>query len=253
MSDALECQRLGMRGPRVALLHGWGWDGRLLAPLARTLGTHCRIIQPDLPGYGRNLGASCSGFSDCVDRLLPVLDGIDVVVGWSLGALLAIACAERLSVRRIALIGGTPCFMQAPGWPDGMTDERFNAFADAFDEQPQRTRTRFAALSALGDQDARGVRGAMASLLESSPQPSSVALAQGLDWLRDQDLRPVLAGLSAQCFFLHGEQDKVVSAAAARAAAQSCGARWHAVPGAGHLPWLRGGATVLRDWLCADD
>lgn len=253
MSDALECQRLGMRGPRVALLHGWGWDGRLLAPLTRALGTHCRVVQPDLPGYGRNLDVSCSAFDECVDLLLPVLDGADVLAGWSLGGLLAIACAQRLSVRRVALIGATPCFMQAPGWPDGMTEERFNAFADALDEQPQRRRTRFAALSALGDHDARSVRAAMASLLEVPPQPAPAALTQGLAWLRDQDRRPALAELRAKLFFLHGEQDRVVSATAARAAAQSSGARWHAVPGAGHLPWLRGGATVLRDWVCADD
>ena len=156
------------------------------------------------------------------------------------------------TVRKVALIAASPCFVQRPDWPDGMTMERFEAFAGAVGEQPQRARMRFAALSALGDSDPRASRGAMSALIEQPPLPSLPALSQGLDWLRDQDLRDVMHELSADMMFVHGEQDRVIDVAAARSAAEACSANWLCVPGAAHLPWLRGGLPELCDWVTAD-
>ena len=42
------------RGSPLVLLHGFGQDGRALAPLAAALGRHRRVILPDLPGQGRS-------------------------------------------------------------------------------------------------------------------------------------------------------------------------------------------------------
>jgi pimeloyl-[acyl-carrier protein] methyl ester esterase len=259
MADALDCRRFGENGshfgeggPRVALLHGWGWDGRLLEPVAQALGERCRVFLPDLPGYGMNRDRGCDSFEHCVEQLADMLPDVDTLVGWSLGGLLALAWAARAPVRKVALVGASPCFVQRPDWPDGMTMERFEAFADAVGEQPQRARMRFAALSALGDSNPRASRGAMSALIEQPPLPSSPALSQGLDWLRDQDLRDVMHALSADLMFVHGEQDRVIDVAAARSAAEVCSAHWLCVPGAAHLPWLHGGLRELCDWVAAD-
>jgi pimeloyl-[acyl-carrier protein] methyl ester esterase len=252
MSDVLAARHYGTQGPRVALVHGWGWDGRLLAPLAQALGAHCRVVQPDLPGYGLNLAGRCDGFGDCVDQLVQAVPDAEVLVGWSLGGLLAIAWAARAPVRRLALVGASPRFMQGADWPCGMTEERFDAFADGLEQDPRRTRSRFAALAALGDRDARGARGAMASLMDDGP-PAPLALNQGLNWLREQDLRDTLRSLRLPVCCLHGEQDHVIHAGAAHAAAADVAAHWVRVPGAAHLPWLHGDLSGLCAWVCADD
>lgn len=249
MNDVLAARHYGTQGPRVALVHGWGWDGRLLTPLAQALGAHCRVVQPDLPGYGLNVGQRCDGFDDCVDQLAQAVPDAEVLVGWSLGGLLAIAWASRAPVRRLALLGASPRFMQADDWPHGMTQERFDAFAEGLEHDSRRTRTRFAALAALGDSDARGVRGAMAALMDDLP-PAAPALSQGLDWLREQDLRDTLRSLPVPLCCLQGEQDHVVAmGSAAREAAE----RWIPVPGAAHLPWLHRKLSDLCAWVCADD
>ena len=259
MTDVLDCRRFGEHGshfreggPRVALVHGWGWDGRLIEPVAQALGERCRVFQPDLPGYGMNRDRGCDSFEHCVEQLAATLPDVDVLVGWSLGGLLALAWATRVPVRKVVLIAASPCFVQRPDWPDGMTMERFEAFAGAVDEQPQRARMRFAALSALGDDNPRAARGAMSSLIEQPPLPSSQALSQGLDWLREKDMREAMRTVSADLMCLHGEQDRVIEAGAARAAADACSARWLCVPGAAHLPWLRGGLPELCDWVTTD-
>ncbi|WP_019915280.1 alpha/beta fold hydrolase [Methyloversatilis discipulorum] len=249
MNDVLAARHYGTQGPRVALVHGWGWDGRLLAPLAQALGAHCRVVQPDLPGYGLNVGQRCDGFDHGVDQLARAVPDAEVLVGWSLGGLLAVAWAARAPVRRLALVGASPRFMQAADWPHGMTEERFDAFAEGLEHDPRRTRTRFAALAALGDSDARGVRGAMAALMDDLP-PAAPALSQGLDWLREQDLRDTLRSLPIPLCCLHGEQDHVVDMGAA---AKEAAERWIPVPGAAHLPWRHHELSDLCAWVCADD
>ncbi len=252
MAEALDCLNIGDRGPRIALLHGWGWDGRMLAPLARLLGTRCRVVQPDLPGYGRNLGRTCDGFDDCVDQLVAAVPDVDVLVGWSLGGLLAMSWAIRTPVRRLALISASPCFMQSPDWLHGMTSGRFDAFADAVNEQPERARTRFAALSAMGDVDARSVRAAMSTLVDMAPKPSAQALEQGLGWLRDHDVRAQVQALGCDVLCIHGEQDHVIDIEASKWLARATNGRCLPVPGAAHLPWLRGGMSELCDWVSED-
>lgn len=253
MSDRLNCLRAGSTGPRVAMLHGWGWDGRLLAPLTQALGERCEVVQPDLPGYGCNVDRRCESFDDCVDQLMDAVPDAEVVVGWSLGGLLAMALAARRPVRKLVLISASPRFMQAADWLHGMTPERFCAFADAVDEQPMRARTRFAALAALGDIDARGARSAMSTLVEQAPLPAPATLSRGLDWLRDQDMRAVARELTCDVLCIHGDQDRVVDIAASRWMAQAAGGRCMQVSGAAHLPWLQGGLRALCDRVCADE
>lgn len=253
MTEPLSSRSFGNRGPRVALLHGWGWDGRLIAPLAEALGRYAYVVQADLPGYGLNAERDCTGFDDCVEHLMATVPDADVVVGWSLGGLLALRWASLVPLRKLALIGATPCFMQAPDWPHGMSAERFDAFADAFDDAPVKARTRFAALSAMGDADARQVRAAMAGLVEQPPLPSRRALDQGLHWLHDVDLRSVVQDVSARILCLHGAEDRVIDVAACDWMSSAAGAHCVLIPGAAHLPWLQGGVADLCEWVVADD
>lgn len=253
MTERLSTRTFGDRGPRVALLHGWGWDGRLIAPLAEALGLHAHVVQADLPGYGLNAERDCTGFDDCVEQLMATVPDADVVVGWSLGGLLALRWASLVPLRKLALIGATPCFMQASDWPYGMSAERFDAFADAFDDAPMKARTRFAALSAMGDADARQVRAAMAGLVEQPPLPSRRALDQGLQWLHDVDLRAAVRDVSARVLCLHGMEDRVVDVAACDWMSSATGAHCVRMPGAAHLPWLQGGVADLCEWVVADD
>lgn len=248
MTEALRVRRLGERGPVVALIHGWGWDSRVLAPLAEALSAHAQVVSIDLPGYGLNRDRHCADFDACVDLLASTVPDADRLVGWSLGGLLAIAWAARAPVRRLALVGASPRFMQAADWPLGMAEERFHAFADGVRDDARKTRTRFAALAALGDSEARHARATLAALVDEQP-PTDEALVASLDWLCQRDERAALNRLDCPVALLHGEQDQVIAADAARAAAEQAGATWMPVPGAAHLPWRPEAAGRLARWL----
>lgn len=47
-------ERAGDTGPRVLLLHGWGCDSTLMAPVADQLKDCCQTLRIDFPGHGRS-------------------------------------------------------------------------------------------------------------------------------------------------------------------------------------------------------
>ena len=91
----LACIKEG-EGPRVLLLHGVGLQADAWAAQVPDLAPHFQVIAPDMPGHGhsgRLVGrASLSVYSDAVAQLL---DRPTVVVGHSMGAMIALDIAAR--------------------------------------------------------------------------------------------------------------------------------------------------------------
>src|SRR5690349_7902661 len=63
--------------PGLLLLHGMPNASRMFLPVIPDLSPHCRIIAPDLPGFGASdviENASFDGFADIIETLLVRLD-----------------------------------------------------------------------------------------------------------------------------------------------------------------------------------
>lgn len=98
--------------PVVVLLHGIGSGAGSWWPVVQRLGTRARVVAWDAPGYGDStaLPEARPDATAYADRLAHALDALHiqqaVVVGHSLGALVAAACARRLPdrVRRLILL-----------------------------------------------------------------------------------------------------------------------------------------------------
>jgi pimeloyl-ACP methyl ester carboxylesterase len=86
-------------GPPVLLLHGGGVAGWMWDFLRRDLEPTYTVFVPDLPGHGRSRGERYVSHSHTVDQLARLLRergiGQAAVVGFSLGAQLAIELASR--------------------------------------------------------------------------------------------------------------------------------------------------------------
>ncbi|QUX24668.1 MULTISPECIES: alpha/beta fold hydrolase [Nocardiopsis] len=84
--------------PAVLLLHGGGVAGWMWDPLRERLGDGLRLIVPDLPGHGGSSGEPYRSHDRTVRELAGLLarenpDGPAAVVGFSLGAQLAVLLA----------------------------------------------------------------------------------------------------------------------------------------------------------------
>ncbi len=94
----------GSAGCPVVVVPGWCCDGRAVAPLVDRLGARHTVLLVDLPGHGGSPGPSRVGRSDVTvaamaDAVLGAIEatglGGAVVVGHSLGGLVALAAAAR--------------------------------------------------------------------------------------------------------------------------------------------------------------
>jgi len=106
---------------------------------------------------------------------------------------------------------------------------------------------RFIALLNRGDRQARNAIRTLAQSLASAPLADTSSLLQGLDWLRDIDLRPQLATLTVPALLIHGEHDPLMPLAAAQwlqARLDALHLETHLqsqleiIPGAAHAPFI---------------
>jgi len=221
----------------VVFLHGWAQS--------RQIWFQQREVFPEalylnLPGHG---GADDVPACDWVENIAQQLpDKPCVLVGWSLGGILALALARRFPERvaALALISTTPCFRRRDGWQSGCNEEIFSAFESAVSSASPRLLNRFFALMLHGDGLSRSDYNALAKqAVDRDHPPSAAGLSGGLallDWL---DTRADIAEIAAPTLILHGEQDSIVSADAGRwLVASIAGSGFELFTKCGHAPFL---------------
>lgn len=256
------------RGGELALIHGWGigsacW-GAAADALKSALGADWHVRLVSLPGYGSTAGSTADGSTDgtasntsndkadggtgadasfaaAADALLASLpDGV-VLCGWSLGGLLALQAAATAPQRvgGLILVGSTPCFTQRADWPAAQAPAVLAAFHAALASDAAATRKRFIALLNQGDTQARALTRVLTAAQGASAEPVPAALAHGLDWLRDVDLRERVPHIDVPTLIIHGERDALTPPAAGRfLAATLPDAQFESFADAAHAPFL---------------
>lgn len=227
--------------PPLVLLHGWGLGPAIWLSLRPHLTAFPAIHAPWLPGHGPAPAAHGPELADWTDALVPDLPDQALVVGWSLGALVALDLARRhpRKVARLALIGATPRFIAGPEWPHGLAAGTVQGFRDGFAVDPPATLRRFVALQTLGDARRKAVALALSEALPAVGAENAPGLAEGLRLLAETDLRDQVATITLPTRLLHGEGDALMPAAAATWLADHLpNARLSVFTDCGHAPFL---------------
>jgi len=247
------------RGPPVVLLHGWATSGRILAGLAAALAPERRVLVPDLRGHGRSPPPPGPfALEDHAADVALLVESLGlarpVLLGWSLGAQVALGAAARIgeSIGGLVLVAATPRFTSGPGWAYGLPRAQVDGLAARVRIHAGRALRRFfAAFFAEGEMPDEECRRALAALAAEPPDPAAALGA--LDALAEGDQRSLLAGIRAPALLLHGGADAIVPPGAAEALASALPrARLACWPGVGHAPFLsrpREVAGVVRAFL----
>jgi len=236
--------------PTFLCIHGWGLNGSVWQDLGEALAGHAHVLAPDLPGHGSHGNEAVFGsLEQAADRLAGgLLGGPVTVVGWSLGGLVALTLARRhpQKVKQVMLLASTPRFVRAPDWPHAMDPDVLAAFARDLGADYQATLGRFLALQLLGTPGrAEALRRLKARCLAAPP--SAGALTEGLDILRDTDLREQLRVSDVPVRAVLGDLDRLVPAGVAGdLAALRPGMPVDILRGAGHAPLLTHGPQIAR-------
>lgn len=195
----------------LVLLHGWGLNAEVWQSIVPRLSAQFRLHLVDLPGYGRSQGFSALTLEEMAQQLLPLLPPRAVVLGWSLGGLvatqLALTVPERL--RALITVASSPCFTANDEWP-GIKPETLQSFQQQLSQNFQRTVERFLALQTLGSESARADARQLKEIVLSQPMPAVEVLEGGLEILHYVDLRSALPAINLPFLRLYGSLDGLV-------------------------------------------
>ncbi|GFE59048.1 alpha/beta fold hydrolase [Geobacter sp. AOG1] len=233
-------------GRPLVLVHGWATSGvvwRFQAPLAET----CRLITVDLRGHGCSSSPSSGyGLTDLTDDLVALFIELSlndaVLLGWSLGAQVALAAFPYLRERLagLALVGGTPRFTLADDYDFGLPSSEPRGMGLGVRRDFQKTmggffRKMFAAGELTREQENLIAREIV--IPGRLPEPD-VALAT-LDILSTADLREMLPAVDRPVLLIHGGADTICLPGASRYMAEQIpGAHLVELAGVGHAPFL---------------
>lgn len=228
-------------GPHLVLLHGWGADSREWGVFADLLTEHFRVHAVDLPGHGYSAGIRVGDIRAVAETVAAKLPSEAVVVGWSMGGMIALqlALAHPDLCRKLVLISTTPKFCADEGWTHGASRQNFTAFTEALRNTPEALLARFRAQQRRGDTHERRLRRTPETGPDPAPQPNIEALDTALGILRDTDFREQVGRIQIPTLLIHGAADVVIPLAAARWLAQHLPqARLIELAGCAHQPFL---------------
>ena len=219
------------------LLHGWASHPHVFRGLEKVF----RMQVIALPGYAETAACTPYTLERIADTLAASAPKQCSVIGWSLGAQVALMWAQRApkQVQRLALIGATPCFTQQTGWPHATAPAVMRQFTAQIKRDCPSVLRRFVALQSLNDVHAVRVAHKLRTALFTNPLPSQAVLEAGLEILRVADLRALLPSIQQTALVIHGEHDAVTPCAAGEALSAALPhAQFHPIAGAGHAPFL---------------
>jgi pimeloyl-[acyl-carrier protein] methyl ester esterase len=237
------------QGPNLVLVHGWGMNAGVWAPLRERLAERWRVTAIELPGHGKSgFDADRVGLEEWSADLLEAAPEKAVWLGWSLGGQLSLAAATRAPqrVRGLVMTAATPRFVSSEDWPTAMPAETFQAFAGQLAADAPRTLDRFLALQVRGADGATDTLRQLRMATRARPAPQPAALTAGLGLLLNNDLRSAAAGLAMPSLWLFGGRDALVPKEVAEALPRLVSdAQVHGIASAGHAPFLSHADTCL--------
>lgn len=244
--------------PPLVFLHGWTMEGGVFGHVISRLSNVFDCHAPDLPGHGATDSGFLLDLDGCADFVADYLTrhGLQhpVIVGWSLGAMVAWNLSRRhphIGLSGIVAIDMSPKIVNGPHWHLGIRN--FEA------RQNERT---LAAIAADWTAFAARVNGGMYAAGTNEPHPETLAIirrkkpsAMAALWasLADADERETLKQLTLPLLVIKGAKSRLYPPETGRFVAE------HARHGtlvrfenAGHSPHLEEPerfASVLGDWV----
>ena len=223
------------------MLHGWGMHGGIWSDTAAQLAQHFQVHCVDLPGHGASSGIDAYGLDRVVKHLAAQFDQSITVCGWSLGGQIALhwAMREPEKLKRLVLVTSTPCFVERDDWPFGIPQQTLLQFAADLEKNHTATLRRFLGLQVRGSEGERELLANLRESLFSRGEPDIDALRDGLEILRDSDLRGVLPKIMQPTLVVSGGRDKLSPPEASHFMAQTLpNARMVEIEGAAHAPFM---------------
>ena len=229
------------QGQPLVMLHGWGMHSGVWQPLVKKLSAQYMLYLVDLPGMGNSCPIEPYHLHALADEVAQVIPGVSDVLGWSLGGLVAqrIALNQPDRIRRLILVGSTPCFVNKDDWDAGIDPANFESFAAAVNSDYKATILQFLTLQCMKADDARSTLKQLRASFETRPTPTQTTLQRALQILLDSDLRAEVSSIRKPTLLIHGDRDTLAPVQAAHWMMQQLPNGFlRVMSGSAHAPFL---------------
>lgn len=243
-------------GEAVVFIHGWCMAASVWEYQLKGLESFFRVVAPDLRGHGRSRSVSGrldfeSFAADLSDLLASLGLSRIILVGWSMGAQIALQAYREISERLagLVLVSATPCFTASPDFPYGLARNETAGMKIKVGRNTQRALQGFhARMFAEEELESCPVDGRIRTLLTSIEPPNTISTLAALESLAMADMRDLLPGISAPTLIMNGECDKICLPQASKYLADNIrSARRKVYPRCGHAPFLTRHAEFNAD------
>lgn len=234
------------KGESLCLIHGWGAQNGVWRDWAQTyLAPNFEVTLIELPGFGDSPKIDLQDGDNLnqawLDAVTDVLPSKTHLLGWSLGGLIAQQLAERYPqrIKSLVCLASTPCFVQAGNWKWAVSPELMGDFIKALGLDSWGLLSRFWKLQLQGSDGARQLIRHYTSQMKTRRLPSFAGLIQGLELLRDIDMRQKLAAIQQPTLWLLGENDPLVPQEIVKLLPEmQPNAQVEIIQGAAHIPFF---------------
>ena len=229
------------QGKPLVMLHGWGMHSGVWQPLVKRLSKDYMLYLVDLPGMGSSRPIEPYHLYNLADEVAEVIPGVCDVLGWSFGGLVAqsIAVNQPDRVRRLVLVGSTPCFVRKPDWQTAIDADYWRKFADDMNHDYKNTMLHFLTLMCMKASDARATIRELRKSFELKPTPTQTTLQRALHIMLESDLRNDVANIRRSTLLIHGDRDTLAPVQAAHWMMQQLPVGFlRVMAGAAHAPFL---------------
>ncbi|HEY6528239.1 MAG TPA: alpha/beta fold hydrolase [Cellvibrionaceae bacterium] len=225
----------GPAQPRLplVLIHGWGHNSNIWRRLLASFTSSRLVYGINLPGFDNDaeFDVQPSNLCHTLAELTHLLPEACILLGWSLGGMLACQLAQSSKVKGLLTLAANPSFIARPHWPCALAPEVLEQFKQSFSEDPAATLQRFTQMQAQGQLNRKAC---LAEVKTLTPPLNAQAWAQALSWLGEIDNTQLIPTLAKPQRHLFAEKDALVPIAVAESCPHS-----RCVPG-GHLLPLEG-------------
>lgn len=227
--------------PTLALLHGWGMNGRVFDVLTARLADDFELRVMLLPGHGGEASLATNTLETWAEYVAAQLPQDAILLGWSLGGQVAMRIALDYpgAIRGLILLATTPRFVVANDWLAGIPTAELQAFGADLVADTRATLLRFLSLQTRGVPAQKSLLADLREVFLAVPMAQSQALTGGLDVLLDTDLRREVTNIRHRTLVIHGGRDQLTPVSAGQWLAQHIPhADCAVIDAAAHAPFL---------------
>jgi pimeloyl-[acyl-carrier protein] methyl ester esterase len=194
---------------RLVFLNGWAASSAMLDDFKTQLPSNYEFyILDDLYQFE---------LAEIVSRIDELMTSDTVLMGWSLGGMLALYYANlnasKNKPKALVLFNSAACFLERNDFTEGVKRADFDELKQVAHAQDARALVRlFGHLLVEGSASYKEDRRFLKRVFNSEALPGWSLLSKGLDYLETLDLRAILSSIHQPTLFVLGEKDGLISA-----------------------------------------